>query len=104
MENGAFLTPGSKDIFPIRPASAFANTTGSRKAIEYFLRYLKKKPDELEVSWLLNVACMTLGGCPAEVPRKYLIPASSFDSKEDVGRFVDVAFESGLKSFSAAGG
>jgi hypothetical protein len=47
---------------------------------------------------------MTLEKYPAGVPQKYLIPKSAFDSKEDVGRFVDVATEAGLKLFSSAGG
>lgn len=38
---------------------------------------------------------------PDEAP---VIPPSAFKSKENVGRFVDVAFETGLRSFSTAGG
>jgi tetratricopeptide (TPR) repeat protein len=104
MENGAYRTPGSKDLFPMRPESAYKNMGDSKKAVEYFLKYLENKPDEMEVRWLLNIAYMTLGRWPTDVPSKYLIPESAFQSKEDVGRFVDVAVESGLKSFSAAGG
>jgi tetratricopeptide (TPR) repeat protein len=104
MENDAYRAPGEKCLFPIRPENAYRITEDSRKAIEYFLKYLEKKPDELEVKWLLNIAYMTLGKYPAEVPARYLIPPSSFESKEDVGRFVDVAFETGLRSFSTAGG
>ena len=95
--------PAAKTSSP-SPERAYKTPADSKKAIEYFLRYLKEKPDELEVTWLLKIAGMTLGRCPAEVPEKFLISPSLFESKEDVGRFVDVAFESGLNSFSTAGG
>ncbi len=104
MENGAFSAPGDKDLFPMQPQARFAKTADSKKAVEYFLKYLEKKPEELEVRWLLNIAYMTLGQYPAEVPAKYLIPPSAFESKEDIGRFVDVAARAGLKTLSSAGG
>jgi hypothetical protein len=47
---------------------------------------------------------MTLGRYPAGVPEEFLIPPSAFESQEDIGRFMDVAVETGLKSFSTAGG
>src|SRR6266436_7031981 len=62
------------------------------------------RPDTLEVKWLLNLAYMTLGKYPAGVPAKYLIPPSAFQSKETIGRFVDVAPAAGLDKFSMAGG
>jgi tetratricopeptide (TPR) repeat protein len=80
MENGAYRNPGGKDLFPISPESAYENTADSRKAIEYFLKYLEKKPEELELVWLLNIAYMTLGRWPADVPSKYVIPPSAFQS------------------------
>src|SRR5579863_1324743 len=56
MENDSFRAPGEKCLFPIRPENAYRVTEDSQKAIEYFLKYLEKKPDELEVKWLLNIA------------------------------------------------
>ena len=56
------------------------------------------------MKWLLNIAFMTMGKYPASVPPEYLIPPSAFESKEDVGRFVDVASQAGLNSFAMAGG
>ena len=104
MENGVYRTPGDRCLLPMSPSSAFADKEDSRKAIEYFLKYLEQKPDELEVRWLLNVAYMTIGGYPNQVPAKYLIPPKAFESSEDVGQFRDVAREAGLESFSTAGG
>jgi tetratricopeptide (TPR) repeat protein len=104
MENGAYRAPGKKCLFPMGPADAYQKPYDSQEAVKYFLQYLSKKPDEIEVKWLLNLSYMTLGKYPAEVPQQYLIPPSAFESQEDVGRFVDVANEAGLKSFSMAGG
>jgi tetratricopeptide (TPR) repeat protein len=104
MENGAYRTPGKKCLFPMGPAEAYQKPYDSQEAVRYFLKYLNNKPDEIEVKWLLNLSYMTLGKYPAEVPQQYLIPPSTFESQEDVGRFVDVANETGLKSFSMAGG
>ena len=56
MENGVYRTPGDRCLAPMRPSSAYANKQDSKKAIEYFLKYLEQKPDELEVRWLLNLA------------------------------------------------
>ncbi len=107
MENGEYKTPGDRCLFPPRPGvpyAKFQKKEDSEKAIQYFLQYLAQKPDDLEVKWLLNLSYMTLGQYPAGVPQKYLLPPSIFESKVDIGRFVDVAPEAGLKMFSAAGG
>ncbi|MCC6163619.1 MAG: VCBS repeat-containing protein [Acidobacteria bacterium] len=81
----------------------YADTTASRKAIEHFLRYLSHRPDELEVKWMLNIAYMTVGGYPKEVPPAHLIPPSTFESAEDLGRFTDVARDVGLHSVATSG-
>ena len=104
MENGVYRTPGDRCLLPMHPSSAYSKRDDSEKAVEYFLKYLEQKPDELEVKWLLNLAYMTLGMYPDKIPAKYLIPPSVFESTEDVGRFRDVAPQAGLESFSTAGG
>jgi hypothetical protein len=104
MENDAFRAPGERCLLPLTQAASYRITKDSQKAIEYFEKYLEQKPNDLEVQWLLNLAYMTLGKYPAGVPQRFLIPPSAFESKENVGRFVDVANETGLKSFSTAGG
>jgi len=104
MENDVYRAPGEKCILPMPPGNAYSKTSDSEKAVEYFLKYLDQKPDELEVKWLLNLAYMTLGTYPDKVPAKYLIPPSVFRSGESVSRFRDVAPEAGLDTFSMAGG
>jgi tetratricopeptide (TPR) repeat protein len=104
MENDVYHNPGERCLLPMSAVGSYHITEHSQKAVEYFEKYLEQKPNELEVQWLLNLAYMTLGKYPSGVPQKYLIPPSAFESKEDVGRFVDVANETGLKAFSTAGG
>jgi len=91
-------------IFPLSANARHTDVTGSTKAIEYFQRYLAADPSNLEVRWLLNIAHQTLGTYPASVPKAFLIPPSAFASKEDIGKFVDVAPGLGLDTVGNAGG
>jgi hypothetical protein len=104
MENDIYRTPGDRCILSPHSSVPYPITEDSEKAVQYFLEYLEQKPDELEVKWLLNLAYMTLGKYPAGVPQKYLVPLSAFESKENSGRFVDVASAVGLVLTSLAGG
>ena len=104
MENGVYRKPGDRCLLPMLKSSRFSHPEDSRKAVEYFLKYLAQKPDELEVKWLLNFAYMTLGEYPDNVPKQFLIPSSAFDSAEALPRFHDVAPEAGLDTISMAGG
>jgi len=107
MENGVYRTPGDRCIFPPRvdvPYPKFLKKEDSEKAIQSLLQYLAQKPDDLEVKWMLNLSYMTLGQYPQGVPQKYLLAPSIFESKANIGRFVDVADAAGLKFFGAAGG
>jgi tetratricopeptide (TPR) repeat protein len=104
MENDAYRKPGDRCILPQRSSAKYEESEDSKKAVEYFLQYLERKPDDLEVRWLLNLAYMTLGAYPAGVPPKQLIPPSVFESKEEVRRFTDVAPLLGMDTYSMAGG
>ena len=105
MENGIYTGSRDLDIFPpLDPHASFEKKDESKQAIAYFLRFLEQQPDNLEVKWLLNLAYATLGEYPSGVPAAYLIPESNFQSRENIGRFVDRASEAGLNVFGAAGG
>src|ERR1700722_15816488 len=104
MDNDVYRHPGDRCIFPIRPDLHYTQTAASAKAIEYFTKYLDRKPEDLEVKWLLNLVYMTLGKHPSGVPQKYLLPLSSFGSGESIGRFTDVAPQAGLNLFAMASG
>ena len=104
MDNDVYRAPGDRCIFPPKPGVKYDKPAASQKAVEYLLKYLARKPDALDVRWLLNLAYMTLGRYPAGVPRDYLIPQSTFESPEDIGRFVDVAPQAGINHFAMSGG
>jgi tetratricopeptide (TPR) repeat protein len=105
MENNVYHGSGEMDIFPpLHPNASYQHKEESKHAIEYFEKYLELRPNNLEVRWLLNLAYMTLGEYPSGVPAAYRIPEEDFRSKENVGRFVDVAPSVGLNVLRDAGG
>ena len=104
MDNDIYRNPGERCIFPMPPDLHYAQTASSTKAIQYFTKYLERKPGDIEVKWLLNLAYMTLGKYPSGVPQKYLLPLSPFTSGETIGRFTDVAPQAGLNLFAMASG
>ena len=62
MENGVYRKPGEEGIFP--PASSskpFVKQDHAKRAVEYFTKFLQKQPGNLEVKWLLNLACLMIG-------------------------------------------
>ena len=105
IENEAFRYPGDNEIFPppeqIKP---YEKQENSRMAIKYFQDILETFPEDLQVKWLLNVTYESVGEYPAGVPAKYLMPASLFGTKENIGRFIDVAPAAGLNVVGSAGG
>jgi hypothetical protein len=96
----------SSCIFPIDAKAVHQFPSGSREAIRHFQRYLDKRPDDLGVRWLLNIAYMTLGEYPDKVPQNQLIGIEPLHSRLDVGRFENVAHRVGLSARGAnmAGG
>jgi len=107
MKNNIYRNPGDWCLFPPRLAKPYRVTDDSEKAVQYFLKYLAikpERPDQLQVKWLLNLAYMTIGKYPSGVPEEYRISPSAFESKQDIGRFVDVAPAAGLNFASMANG
>jgi hypothetical protein len=105
MENVIYSNSTNLDIFPpVNEKDSYPKKEKSRLAIQYFTQYLSQSPDNIEVKWLLNLAYATVGEYPGNVPKAYLIPLSNFQSKEDIGRFVDVGPAAGLNVMREAGG
>lgn len=103
-QNGVYRKPGDLGFYPPKPGAHFAKPEHVKIAIDYFDRYLAKQPDSVEVKWLLNLAYMTIGGYPGEVPKRHLLVLDSFKSEESIGKFRDIAPEAGLDVFTSAGG
>jgi hypothetical protein len=95
-------------IFPLTKRAEHKLTAGSSEAVKYFNRHLSRKPDNLEVRWLLNLALMTLGQhgsavIPARSGSAGALPTvASRDARTP--RFSDVAAQVGVDRISSAGG
>ncbi|MBV8855429.1 MAG: CRTAC1 family protein [Acidobacteria bacterium] len=73
-------------------------------AVKEYLEILRADPDDATSRWLLNLAYMSLGEYPGEVPKPWLIPPSVFKSEYDMGRFEDAAPRLRLDVSALAGG
>ena len=91
-------------IYPISDGGVHHDKTGSQNAIEIYKTILANDPGDLESMWLLNIACMTTGGYPEQVPRQYLLKIQNDDSMHLVRPFRDIAANVGLNYKCIAGG
>lgn len=91
-------------IFPIQARGVHALQRGSRGAIAVLTEQLQSNPNDLAARWLLNVASMTVGEWPDQVPAAWRIPAKVLESEYDIQRFPDVAASLGLDLNDLAGG
>ena len=68
-------------ILPLRDGGIHTQQDGSLNAITYLTEVLRNTtvelPLHLEARWLLNIAYMTIGGYPEQVPKQYLLPPES---------------------------
>ena len=78
-------------ILPIRGNAIHIEREGSLRAVECFTEVLQNSSEDtlihMSARWLLNIAFMTLGAHPGDVPEAYLIPPEAFDSDEPFPRF-----------------
>ncbi|MEM6841591.1 MAG: CRTAC1 family protein [Bacteroidota bacterium] len=91
-------------IIPIAEAGFHQLPDGSSQAIETYTRILEKTPDALDARWLLNIAHMTLGKYPEQVPKEWLIPTEAFASEYPLKQFRDIAPQLGLATRALSGG
>ncbi|MES2730921.1 MAG: CRTAC1 family protein [Bacteroidota bacterium] len=91
-------------LFPIRKAGVHRLPAGSRKAVELYTNLLRKDSTDLTSRWLLNVAYMTLGEYPEQVPPRWLISPQKFESDFPLRPFPDIASQVGLAINGLSGG
>jgi hypothetical protein len=91
-------------IVPISGLGVHKETQGSTRAIEIYTKLLEVDPKDLESRWLMNIAYMTLGQYPDEVPEKYLIPGMEGDTSVKVKPFEDGASDLKIDVVSTSGG
>lgn len=91
-------------VFPIHGSGVHKLQRGAQGAVRELTTALEKDSSDLKSRWLLNIAYMTLGRYPADVPARWLIPSSRFDSEYDLGKFLDIAPSVGLAVTGHSGG
>ncbi|MCH2115445.1 MAG: VCBS repeat-containing protein [Pirellulales bacterium] len=95
-------------IVPIRGEAIHTQQEGSQNAIKCFTQIVQRTERlslmHLKARWLLNIAYMTIGRYPDDVPAAYVIPASLLTSDESFPRFTNISKGLGLGTFSLSGG
>ena len=95
-------------ILPLQDGGIHVQQEGSLKAITFLTEVLRNTtvelPLHLEARWLLNIAYMTIGSYPEQVPKPYLLPPDTFQSEEKMSRFTNIAPHLGLDTFDLSGG
>ena len=91
-------------LFPIQPAGYHEFPKGSEQAKELLTRILEEDPRDLHSRWLLNVAYMTLGEYPQQVPARWVIPEEALASTYPLQHFTDIAPQLGVAVNELSGG
>jgi hypothetical protein len=104
-QNCCKLTTPESCLLPIKGGGIHTDKKGSTLAIKYLREVLERSQGEhLRARWLLNIAYMTLGTYPDEVPAEHLIDPGVFDSEEPFPAFKNIAAELGVDSVNLVGG
>jgi FG-GAP-like repeat/ASPIC and UnbV len=91
-------------VFPIRGSGIHTQTRGSQAAATILNDLLEHEPGNLAARWLLNIAYMTLGEYPDQVPARWRLAPELFESDYDIKPFPDIAASLGLDKDDYAGG
>ena len=91
-------------IMPIQGGGVHKWKEPSRQALTIYSNLLTEFPENLAGRWLFNIAAMTVGDYPDNVPPAWLIPPDTFKSDYDIKRFTDVAGPAGLAQNDLSGG
>ncbi len=91
-------------VFPISGGGIHSQPRGSEGAIEKLKEWLAVEPEARHAQWLLNIAFMTLGRFPDDVPAAFRIDPAVFASDYPFPRFEDRAKELGVGHVGLSGG
>ncbi|MDX2041083.1 MAG: FG-GAP-like repeat-containing protein [Acidobacteriota bacterium] len=95
-------------IFPLSKQAQHKLTAGSSAAVKHFKSFLAKRPDNLEVRWLLDLAMMTLGENGSYGSNAAKKQTATKNARAPIApitpRFPDVAAAVGADRISGAGG
>lgn len=102
-ENCIVNHTASSCIFPLDQEAVHRSRLGSENAIKIYTGLLERFPDNLTYKWLLNVAYMTLGEYPENVPLPYLVPLMHPENNH-IPRFKNIASYLGIDDNRLSGG
>ncbi len=91
-------------LFPLRDGGVHQIISPAMAAADSYAELMLRRPGDLKVRWLLNLAHMAIGDYPEALDPADRIPPDAFDSEYDIGRFVDVAPALGVDTFNLCGG
>lgn len=91
-------------LFPIKGKGIHTDKTGSTAAIKKYKEILAVFPQDLRTRWLLNLAYMTLGEYPQNVPPAFLMPPHLFVSEHPMVEFENISSSLGIDVNDLAGG
>jgi hypothetical protein len=104
MENCAHMHGQRACLFPLQRSAVHQLPRGAEGAVREFSALLEANPEDAQSQWLLNVAYMQLGRYPQDVPQRWLVPASRFQSEYALPEFPEVAASAGVDITGHAGG
>jgi hypothetical protein len=91
-------------ILPLENEAQHIEKEGSKKAIEIYSLIYKRFPVD-KYKWLLNLAHMTIGEYPLNVPESYFIKYPNWENeKNDFPKFKEIAQNIGLAENGLSGG
>jgi len=91
-------------IMPIEGMGIHQDKEPAKKAIDCYKTVLTENPEDYDSRWLINIAYMTIGGYPKDVPKKWLIPGLDSPGKVKVNAFKDIAADLGIGQSCLSGG
>lgn len=91
-------------IFPITREGVSASPEAAEKSMSYLTMLLKRRPRNLTARWLLNIAAMSVGRYPDDVPEQFRIPVDRFDSDAPLAAFENISQQAGTDVVSLSGG
>jgi hypothetical protein len=103
-ENCASMHGQGACLFPLRAIAAHRMPRGAEGAVRELTALLQTTPTDTESQWLLNIAYMQLGRYPKDVPARWLISESRFNSEARLAEFPEIAASSGVDVTGHAGG
>ena len=91
-------------ILPLKEEAYHNKKEGSKKAIELYSKIYDKFPENSS-KWILNLAHMTIGEYPNQVPKKYLLKYPNWkNEKKDFPRFKEIGMNLGIAQDGLSGG